>query len=698
MTLFNNSKHASLKNMLITLTLLCVVTQIIFFAIHSGVSSLIDSLVQGAFIEQLYHPAILLPVFGFIFIQFVSYILLIAWLWFIASANGELFKFFRLGTYYLGIFFWITTWVCLFALNSYFFSHSFFAVFDDKTAYMLALFSGILLIIATMLAYIYSFIYKQHHLLGGVLLGVVFISMLLWLTNSWSVHHKKQMHNTKTNIILIGLDSLRPDFVNYFGERTINTPNIDHFLKNAVVFTNAYTPLARTFPAWVSILTAKYPKHSHARNNLANQSQILLNDNLAKRLQKAGYETIYATDEKRFSNITPEFGFDKLIGPSMGVNDFILGGLSDFPLTNLLINTSFGRILFPYNYANRAAAITYEPDSFLTLVKSTLAEHSNKPLFLAIHFCVSHWPYTWARDHESANFSIKDQYQNSVEEVDRQLGELMTYLKENGLLDHSLVVLLSDHGTGLGLPFDRVTAKENYLGDTNKLKWMPIYNLSNKSPRPRFDTSYGQGTDVLSLTQQHVILAFQGVGATHHISNPSSLMDIAPTVLDYLKLPPLQNIDGIAQNKNLLSDKAPSAPRALFFESGYAINEIEKSHIDTNKVIQKSINGYQVNPKTALLTVSSRVESLNIKNKQRAMLLDNWLLARYPAHIAYKLAREGNDFVFKPLPIPVFYVLVNLNTKQWTIDFSSPLAKPATVKKLMDDFQRFYGDEVSNTN
>ena len=60
------------------------------------------------------------------------------------------------------------------------------------------------------------------------------------------------------------------------------------------------------------------------------------------------------TDEKRFS-ITEHYGFDRLVGPGIGVNDFILGGLAIF--LNESFNTSLGRVLFPFNYANRAAAI-----------------------------------------------------------------------------------------------------------------------------------------------------------------------------------------------------------------------------------------------------------------------------------------------------------------------------------------------------
>ena len=71
------------------------------------------------------------------------------------------------------------------------------------------------------------------------------------------------------NIILVGVDSLRPDVVGA-SERAFGvTPNIDLFLREgAHQFSDTITPLARTFPAWTSILSGRYPRHTGARENL----------------------------------------------------------------------------------------------------------------------------------------------------------------------------------------------------------------------------------------------------------------------------------------------------------------------------------------------------------------------------------------------------------------------------------------------
>ncbi len=703
--------HARLHNMLIMLTLLCLASQVSFFVIHYHVSDLFDSVVKSSLSTQFFHAAILLPIFSFLLVQLIAYALLVTWTWFIATACGALFKISRFNIYLLGLFFWAISWIAIFTLNNYFFQDSFFAGFvrqtitlSEKTNYFLMVFSCSVLSLATFLAVIYAFFYKKYRLIASLFIALVSLSTLLHIYDNWitsPVLTKKDF--SQPNIILIGLDSLRPDFIHYFGNANIRTPNIDRFLQNAVVFTDAYTPLARTFPAWVSILTAKYPKQSGARNNLSEQKPILKNETLAKRLQRAGYETIYATDEKRFSNMTHEFGFDKLIGPRMGIDDFILGGLSDFPLTNLLINLRIGQWLFPYNYANRAAAITYEPDNFLKLVQSGLVKLPQKPLFLSIHFCVSHWPYTWAHDQQHEDYTFAERYQSSVEAVDKQLGQFLSLLKTKGLLDHSLLVLLSDHGTGLGLLGDRVTAQKYYQGDHEKLRWIPRVNISEKNhpniSTSRLDTSYGQGTDVLSLKQYHVLLAFNAASVAHHVYVRSSLLDIAPTVLDYLNLAPLTHIDGISLKNELFSLNASSpVARPLFLESGYSLVEIQKSKIDVGKVIQQSISGYQINPSTALLTVLPSIENANVAHKQRALLWGDWLLARYPEAQAQKLvAGKNHQLVLQTFTIPAYFVLVNIKTMRWTIGLNSAFAKQAPLKRLLAEFDRFYGNEIEKT-
>ena len=67
--------------------------------------------------------------------------------------------------------------------------------------------------------------------------------------------------------MIIGIDSLRND-LQVPRQRRGGTPNIRRFLDDSRRFSDATTPLARTYPSWVSILTGRHPVTTNARYNL----------------------------------------------------------------------------------------------------------------------------------------------------------------------------------------------------------------------------------------------------------------------------------------------------------------------------------------------------------------------------------------------------------------------------------------------
>ena len=74
------------------LTILLIISQLIFFIIHYKLEELFDSLVNSSLSRTLFSLSISLPILSFILLQIFSYVLLIAWLIFITVSIGELFK------------------------------------------------------------------------------------------------------------------------------------------------------------------------------------------------------------------------------------------------------------------------------------------------------------------------------------------------------------------------------------------------------------------------------------------------------------------------------------------------------------------------------------------------------------------------------------------------------------------------------
>jgi arylsulfatase A-like enzyme len=432
--------------------------------------------------------------------------------------------------------------------------------------------------------------------------------------------------DSKPNIVLIGVDSLRPDVVGA-GENPGLTPNIDVFLRDgAQMFTDAITPLARTFPAWMSILSGRNPTVTGARENLMAFETLGKFDTLSKVAQRNGYRTIFATDEVRFSNIDASFGFDQVITPTVGTADFLLGKFNDLPLSNMVANTKLGRWLFPATFANRAAAVTYRPDTFVNWIDSEVEPHG--PTLLAVHFTLPHVPYNWSAPGDAVFGRVSDnvyQYSNAVIAADRQFGQLMHMLERKGLLHNALVVFLSDHGEALGLPASDAALRGAVARDMLDGQRISLW---------------GHGSSVLSPHQIAVMLAMRGFGsvelapAFREHDAPVSLIDVAPTVVDVLGLKHDMTFDGSSLRPVIAGDR--SAIEALehrprFTESGFRTRKLENGDFDERSVLGDVATYFRMNAANGRLELRPELMPELLADKERAVMNRDWMLAAIPS-------------------------------------------------------------------
>ncbi|WP_372239618.1 sulfatase-like hydrolase/transferase [Pseudomonas sp. L-22-4S-12] len=265
-----------------------------------------------------------------------------------------------------------------------------------------------------------------------------------WLS---APEHEIAQRSGPRNIILIGIDSLSADA---FEKNPTLLPVLTELMGQARRYSRAYTPLGRTFPAWVSILSGKPPAEHGAVFNLRNMEHVERRDLLPSTLRHMGYRTVFAIDERRFANIDESFGFDQVVGPKAGALDFALQGVNDNPLSNLLLQTPLAAYLFPYSYINVAAHANYSANGFVERVLGSV--RTGQPLFMAVHFESAHFPYRTrhARVEVQHDNRFMGDHLQALTVVDRQVAQLLAGLKARGALDDALVILLSDHGEAVG--------------------------------------------------------------------------------------------------------------------------------------------------------------------------------------------------------------------------------------------------------
>ena len=430
---------------------------------------------------------------------------------------------------------------------------------------------------------------------------------------------------SKPNVILIGIDSLRPDTVGR-GKGIGVTPHIDRFLEEAVMFTDTTTPLARTFSSWTTILSGQHPVRSGARDNLMPRDALTPFVSLADRMRSVGYKTVYATDEVRFSNIDTSFGFDRVIGPKMGPSDFMLGRWGDQPLLNLLANTRVARVLFPNVYGNRAVAATYRPAEFINWVEQEVS--FDGPTFLAMHLTLPHYPYHWANDHsifpEAADGSYR--YLAGVVGADEQFGQLLQVLERRGALGNAIVVLLSDHGEALGLNSDNLLSDRSAKAAVGKL----LVSMT------------GHGSSVLSPTQYQVVLAIRQFGlassgavATGLMtrSAPASLEDVAPTVLSLagIGFEPF-DFDGhslVAEIERPGADPALTS-RVRFTETGLTTTFMRMGDFSESANVEEGMKFFDIDPAASRVIFRRDRFADLLEQKERAAITSDMVLAAIP--------------------------------------------------------------------
>jgi len=455
--------------------------------------------------------------------------------------------------------------------------------------------------------------------------------------------------NKGPNVIFIVLDSLNPRHTGYFGYPLPTTPHLDEFMRENVVFENCYTPIARSFPAWYSILTGQYPVTNGVRLNLMKRKYIKSAEQcLGNVLKKEGYWTVHFADEVRFSNITPAEGFDRLRHPPMGIRDFLFGGFHDFSLTNVFFNNPLGYRVFPFLDVNRAVAHLYDGRYFINDLTSSLDRlRKKKRFFLAAHLCTAHWPYAHASprsfEQQPGADPLMKSYDSALVTVDEQLSRILKALRARGLYENSIIVVLSDHG----------------------------------------ESAEGHGTDLSDSEQNRVLLAWKPTGPPRHrdVTRLVRTIDIAPTVLDLLGEDPERlPYDGVSLRRWITGteESGTQDTGSVIMETEFSLDMPGGIGLALQSMIEQGIKFYEFD-RSGLITVRDDYYDLLIRRRNRAILTPEWKLV-------YEVIMRGNTEIVKASLFDV------RNDPRCQKDVSAE--RPEVFEDLIGRLRDYYGAEL----
>jgi choline-sulfatase len=224
----------------------------------------------------------------------------------------------------------------------------------------------------------------------------------------------------KPNIILITIDTLRVDYLGCYGNRRIETPNLDSLAAAGTLFERAYCQAPMTPPSHASILTGTYPP-THGVRDFTSSGLRPGFPTLASILKKAGYNT---------AAFVSAYVLDSVWGFNQGF-DYYYDHFEpkEFQGVN------------PGNVQRKAGET-------IKLVNDWLGKRPRTPYFLWVHLFDPHHDYNPPEPFHSRYSS--DLYGGEVAYADHELGRMFELLRANGDWDRSLIVAVSDHGEGRG--------------------------------------------------------------------------------------------------------------------------------------------------------------------------------------------------------------------------------------------------------
>lgn len=255
---------------------------------------------------------------------------------------------------------------------------------------------------------------------------------------AWSSATKERR---KPDIILISIDTLRPDHLGCYGYARPTSPNIDQFRRDAVLFETTIAAAPSTLPSHASLFTSLPSQHhgaSHTKGIPLAPSLVTITEVL----RNAGYETAAIVGG---AQLAPEFGltqgFDTYDVAENGTFEQVAGRalerIARRGRNPLFLFLHTYQVHHPYT-PNPHDLATIEPHT-----RSQLPPAIDKNLLVSINAGLVHAGPEDRRHIVAA-------YDAEIVGMDRGMGNLMAGLKRRDLYDDVLVIFTSDHGEEFG--------------------------------------------------------------------------------------------------------------------------------------------------------------------------------------------------------------------------------------------------------
>jgi len=371
-----------------------------------------------------------------------------------------------------------------------------------------------------------------------------------------------EVAKAQPKIILISLDTTRPDRLGCYGNTAARTPAIDRLAAMGTVFERAYSTSSWTKPAHASVFTGRYPLAHGAQgydDMIAPRAAML-----PEIVQALGYRTMAAVSAPPLNSL---YGFDR------GFDYY-----DDFTY-------EFDRVCNLFDYGNAGEVKIHSGATSGIIMHSAMLAYNriakpDRPLFFFINYFDAHHNYQPIAPYNEA--TRNSYYGNQWGMIDGWVQGAQPVDTAQHPVDRARLLALYD---------DEIASIDRQV-----YTWHYRVEMEKKVDNTYFVIFGDHGDEFMehgSLTHGHslyeevlrvpFIICGPGVPKGARINTPVSLVDIMPTLLALLGQPVPDDLDG--QNLVPLMQGTAQAPRPIYaslnlqaFE-GYAVIEGDEKFI-----------------------------------------------------------------------------------------------------------------------
>lgn len=291
---------------------------------------------------------------------------------------------------------------------------------------------------------------------------------------------KETSHKEQPNIIFILADDMGYCDLSCYGNKYIQTPNIDRLAATGTSFTQAYAGSGISSPSRCALMTGRNTGNTTIRDNFAVRGglQGLKGTNVIRRMHLLPTDTTLAT-------VLGAAGYRTCLVNKWHLDGFNPGatplnrGFHEF--YGWLISTAQSNdpYYYPYWRFNNYELTNIEANSGDRRIRHNtdistedairfVQRNRENPFFLYLAYDAPHEPYnieetTWYDDREEWDMTAK-RYASLITHMDRAIGRLLDELERLGLRERTLIFFASDNGAAKQAPIEVLGCKGELRG------------------------------------------------------------------------------------------------------------------------------------------------------------------------------------------------------------------------------------------